>query len=82
MKKIRYGIVTKLLSVAALAGLSACTAYPDGTFSVHSVPVYSSPIYRAPTIYVAPRHHFVPHYRPHFRNHYYTPRYNRPHYYR
>jgi hypothetical protein len=59
----------RLLAIVALAGLSACTVYPDGTLTVHSPPPsyhYVAPVYRAP-VYVAPR--------------YYAPRYHAPRYY-
>jgi hypothetical protein len=62
--------IQKILAIAALAGLSACTVYPDGTTVVHSPPAaaYVAPVYTAP-VYVAPRPY------------YYNGYYNRPYYY-
>jgi hypothetical protein len=61
----------KILAIAALAGLSACTVYPDGTTVVHSPPAAT---YVAPApVYVAPAPVYRPYYQP-----YYAPR---PYYY-
>lgn len=61
----------KILAIAALAGLSACTVYPDGTTVVHSPPpavVAPAPVYVAPApVYVAPRpYYYAPAYRPYY----------------
>jgi hypothetical protein len=61
----------KILSIVALAGLSACTMYPDGTTVVHSPPVvYSAPVVAAP-VYVAPRPYYYGGYRPYYYHRYY-----------
>ena len=66
----------KILAIAALAGLSACTVRPDGTTTFHPPVVAPAPVYVAPApVYVHPRPYYY--HRPAYRPYYYHGHYRR-----